>query len=92
MKHFINYDRTYYLLLLKNLQTNSNTGNTGANWGCGCLFFIIILIMVAIALPCNLSQVGRARESEGKNAVGTINRSQQAYHFENWFNLMELLF
>jgi hypothetical protein len=29
-----------------------------------------------------LAQVGKAREAEGKNGVGTTNRAQQSYHFE----------
>lgn len=44
---------------------------------------IIIGVLAAVALPNLLSQVGKARESEGKTGVGTINRSQQTYHFEN---------
>ncbi len=43
---------------------------------------IIIGVLAAVALPNLLSQVGKARETELKNAAGTINRSQQAYHFE----------
>ncbi len=43
---------------------------------------IIIGVLAAVALPNLLSQVGKARETEIKNAVGTVNRSQQAYHFE----------
>jgi len=43
---------------------------------------IIIGVLAAVALPNLLSQVGKARETELKNAVGTINRTQQAYHFE----------
>ncbi|MBF2058091.1 MAG: prepilin-type N-terminal cleavage/methylation domain-containing protein [Cyanobacterium sp. T60_A2020_053] len=43
---------------------------------------IIIGVLAAVALPNLLGQVGKARETEIKNAVGTINRSQQAYHFE----------
>lgn len=43
---------------------------------------IIIGVLAAVALPNLLGQVGKARESEGKNGVGTINRAQQAYHFE----------
>ena len=43
---------------------------------------IIIGVLAAVALPNLLAQVGKARETEGKNAVGTINRGQQAYHFE----------
>lgn len=43
---------------------------------------IIIGVLAAVALPNLLKQVGKARETELKNAVGTINRAQQAYHFE----------
>jgi type IV pilus assembly protein PilA len=43
---------------------------------------IIIGVLAAVALPNLLAQVGKARETEGKNAAGTINRAQQAYHFE----------
>lgn len=43
---------------------------------------IIIGVLAAVALPNLLAQVGKARETEGKNAVGTINRGQQAYHFD----------
>jgi type IV pilus assembly protein PilA len=43
---------------------------------------IIIGVLAAIALPNLLAQVGKAREAEGKNAIGTVNRAQQAYHFE----------
>lgn len=43
---------------------------------------IIIGVLAAIALPNLLAQVGKARESELKNTVGTVNRAQQAFHFE----------
>jgi type IV pilus assembly protein PilA len=43
---------------------------------------IIIGVLAAVALPNLLNQVGKARESEIKTAVGTVNRSQQAFHFE----------
>lgn len=43
---------------------------------------IIIGVLSAVALPNLLSQVGKARETELKNAAGTVNRTQQAYHFE----------
>jgi prepilin-type N-terminal cleavage/methylation domain-containing protein len=43
---------------------------------------IIIGVLAAVALPNLLGQVGKARETEGKNAMGTINRAQQSYHFE----------
>ena len=43
---------------------------------------IIIGVLAAVALPNLLSQVGKARETELKNAVGSVNRTQQSYHFE----------
>jgi type IV pilus assembly protein PilA len=43
---------------------------------------IIIGVLAAVALPNLLAQVGKARETEAKNAVGSINRAQQTYHFE----------
>ncbi|MEM8722335.1 MAG: type IV pilin-like G/H family protein [Cyanobacteria bacterium P01_G01_bin.39] len=43
---------------------------------------IIVGVLAAVALPNFLRQAGRARETEIKNAIGTVNRSQQAYHFE----------
>jgi type IV pilus assembly protein PilA len=52
--------------------------------GCGCLgiggFFFLMLL--AIALPSFLNQVGKARGSEAKSTLGTINRAQQAYQLE----------
>lgn len=43
---------------------------------------IIIGVLAAVALPNLLGQVGKARESEAKTALGALNRSQQAYHLE----------
>lgn len=43
---------------------------------------IIIGVLAAVALPNLLKQVGKARETELKNAVGTVTRTQQTYHFE----------
>jgi type IV pilus assembly protein PilA len=43
---------------------------------------IIIGVLSAVALPNLLGQVGKARETEAKNGVGTINRAQQAYFTE----------
>ncbi|KJH71516.1 type IV pilin-like G/H family protein [Aliterella atlantica] len=43
---------------------------------------IIIGILSAIALPSFLSQVAKARQSEGKANVGSLNRAQQTYYFE----------
>ena len=43
---------------------------------------IIIGILAAIALPSFLNQANKARESEAKAYVGSINRAQQAYYLE----------
>ena len=43
---------------------------------------IILGVLAAVALPNFLYQVGRARETEIKNLVGTTLRAQQGYHFE----------
>lgn len=44
---------------------------------------IIIGILSAIALPAFLNQANKARSSEAKTTVGSINRAQQAYILEN---------
>ncbi|MBE9176011.1 prepilin-type N-terminal cleavage/methylation domain-containing protein [Synechocystis salina LEGE 06155] len=44
---------------------------------------IIIGVLAAIALPNLLGQVGKARNSEGRNGVGALNRAQQVYRTEN---------
>jgi type IV pilus assembly protein PilA len=43
---------------------------------------IIIGVLSAIALPSFLNAVGKARGSEAKSNLGTINRAQQVYRFE----------
>ena len=43
---------------------------------------IIVGVLAAVALPNLLGQVGKARETSAKNGIGTLNRAQQAYHFE----------
>ncbi|MGK7873224.1 MAG: type IV pilin protein [Xenococcaceae cyanobacterium] len=43
---------------------------------------IIVGILAAVALPNLLGQIGKSREVEGKNAIGAINRGQEAYHYE----------
>ncbi|MEP0751945.1 type IV pilin-like G/H family protein [Trichocoleus sp. DQ-A3] len=43
---------------------------------------IIIGILAAIALPSFLNQANKAKESEAKQYVGSINRAQQAYYLE----------
>jgi type IV pilus assembly protein PilA len=43
---------------------------------------IIIGILAAIALPSFLNQAAKAKQSEGKNYVGSVNRAQQAYRID----------
>ena len=43
---------------------------------------IIIGVLAAIALPSLLGQGNKAKQSEARNYVGTVNRSQQAYFLE----------
>jgi type IV pilus assembly protein PilA len=43
---------------------------------------IIIGILSAIALPSFLNQSNKAKQSESKQYVGTLNRTQQAYYLE----------
>ncbi|MEM6433190.1 MAG: type IV pilin-like G/H family protein [Cyanobacteria bacterium P01_D01_bin.115] len=43
---------------------------------------IIIGILAAIALPSFLNQANRARETEASQAIGSLNRGQQAYYLE----------
>jgi prepilin-type N-terminal cleavage/methylation domain-containing protein len=44
---------------------------------------IIVGVLAAIALPSFLNQIGKARGSEAKSNIGTINRAQQGYRLEN---------
>jgi len=43
---------------------------------------IIIGILSAIALPSFLNQANKAKQSEAKQYVGSMNRAQQAYYLE----------
>jgi type IV pilus assembly protein PilA len=43
---------------------------------------IIIGILSAIALPSFLNQANKAKQSEAKTYVGSLNRGQQAYYLE----------
>jgi type IV pilus assembly protein PilA len=44
---------------------------------------IIIGILSAIALPSFLNQANKAKQSEAKTYIGSLNRAQQAYYAEN---------
>jgi type IV pilus assembly protein PilA len=43
---------------------------------------IIVGVLAAIALPNLLSQVGKAREAEGKQILASLTKAQQAYFVE----------
>ncbi len=43
---------------------------------------VIIGVLATIALPSYLNQAAKARGSEAKSSLGSINRSQQAYRWE----------
>lgn len=47
------------------------------------IVIIIIGVLSAIAIPNFMNQIGRARETEAKSALGIISRGQQAYHYEH---------
>jgi type IV pilus assembly protein PilA len=56
--------------------------------GCGCLslslFSLIFFgIIIAIALPSFLNKANKAKQSEAKQYVGSMNRAQQAKFAEN---------
>jgi prepilin-type N-terminal cleavage/methylation domain-containing protein len=44
---------------------------------------IIIGILSAIALPSFLNQANKAKQSEAKTIIGSMNRAQQTYYLEN---------
>ncbi|MFM6422565.1 MAG: type IV pilin-like G/H family protein [Planktothrix sp.] len=44
---------------------------------------IIIGILAAIALPSFLNQANKAKQSEGKQYISSINKGQQAFYAEN---------
>ncbi len=70
----------------KSSKSSANTNVIiGVAVGCGCLFLAlpVIGILAAIALPSFLNQANKAKQSEAKQYVGSIARSEQAYFLEN---------
>ena len=43
---------------------------------------IIVGILAAVSTPNLIAQIGKARETEASSQLGSVGRSQQAYHFE----------
>ncbi|MCC5635094.1 prepilin-type N-terminal cleavage/methylation domain-containing protein [Nostoc sp. CHAB 5844] len=68
-----------YLHYLNNRKNNQEEGFTLIEL---LVVVIIIGVLAAIALPSLLGQVNKAKQSEARNYVGTVNRSQQAYYLE----------
>ncbi|AFY37653.1 hypothetical protein Lepto7376_1300 [[Leptolyngbya] sp. PCC 7376] len=72
--------KNFYYQLLQ--QLNSKKAEKGFTLIELLVVIIIIGILSAIALPAFLNQANKARQSEAKQALGAINRGQQAYYLE----------
>ncbi len=67
--------------LLQHLAAKKS-GNAGFTLIELLVVIIIIGILSAIALPSFLNQANKAKQSEAKTYVGSMNRAQQAYYLE----------
>jgi type IV pilus assembly protein PilA len=64
-------------------QENSKPAIISAN-GCGCLVLLMCIgVMTAIAHPSFFGMATKARQSEGKQYISSMNKGQQAYYAEN---------
>ena len=61
-------------------------GKKNANGGFTLIELLVVIIIIgilsAIALPSFLNQANKAKQSEAKTYVGSLNRAQQAYYLE----------
>lgn len=68
---------------IKYIQNTNKTVHQGFTLIELLVVIIIVGVLSAIALPSFLNQTAKARGAEAKSGLGAINRSQQAYRFEN---------
>ena len=71
-----------YLNLKKIELSTLNNNNYGFTLIEVLVVTIIISFLAAISIPSFFGQVSKARETDAKNNLGIIARSQQVYHFE----------
>lgn len=74
------------LYLLRNVLLNRKQAHLNQKGFTLIELLVVILIMgvlSVIALPTLLNQGNRARQTEAQSFLGSINRSQQTYRFEN---------